>query len=54
MKLKSLAFITLGLLSSTVTFSQLEEKVDTLSVHEQRITSLEDGVVSSKKLKISG
>ncbi len=54
MKLKSLAIITLGLISSTVTFSQLIEKVDTLNVHEQRITSIEDGVLQSKKLKVSG
>jgi phosphate-selective porin len=53
MKLKSLAIIALGLVSSTVAFSQ-EEQIDTLNVHEQRITSLEDYVLTSKKLKISG
>ena len=53
MKLKSLAIIALGLVSSTVAFSQ-EEKIDTLNVHEQRITSIEDAVTQAKKLKISG
>jgi len=50
--LKSLV-IALGLISSTVAFAQ-EEKVDTLNVHDQRITSLEDGVFQLKKLKFSG
>jgi len=50
--LKSLV-IALGLISSTVAFAQ-EEKVDTLNVHEQRITSLEDGIFQMKKLKFSG
>lgn len=49
--LKSLV-IALGLISSTVAFAQ-EEKVDTLNVHEQRITSIEDGVFQLKKLKFS-
>jgi len=53
MKLKSLAIIALGLVSSTVAFSQ-EEKIDTLNVHEQRITSIEDAVTQAKKLKFSG
>ena len=52
MKLKSLAIIALGLICSTVAFSQ--EKVDSLDVHEQRITSLEDGLIQAKKLKFSG
>ncbi len=53
MKLKSLAIIALGLLSSTVSFSQ-EAMVDSLNVLDQRVTTLEDYVVTSKKLKISG
>jgi hypothetical protein len=52
MKLKSLAIIALGLLSTTFTFSQ--EVVDTLNVLDQRVTTLEDGALVSKKLKISG
>jgi hypothetical protein len=52
MTLKSLV-IALGLISSTVAFAQ-EEKVDTLNVHEQRITSVEDGLIQLKKLKFSG
>jgi len=54
MKLKSLAIISLGLICSTFAFSQQEEKVDTLNVHEQRISLLEDGLLQVKKLKISG
>jgi hypothetical protein len=50
--LKSLV-IAVGLICSTVAFSQ-EEKVDTLNVHEQRITSVEDGLLQLKKLKFSG
>jgi hypothetical protein len=53
MKLKSLPIIALGLISSAVAFSQ-EEKVDTLNVHEQRITTVEDGLFQLKKLKFSG
>lgn len=53
MKLKSLAIIALGLISSAVAFSQ-EEKVDTLNVLDQRVTIIEDQVLTSKKLKISG
>ena len=52
MKFKSLAIVALGLICSTVAFSQ--EKVDSLDVHEQRISNLEDGVIQLKKLKISG
>ena len=52
MTLKSLV-IALGLISSTVAFAQ-EEKVDTLNVHDQRITSVEDGIFQLKKLKLSG
>ena len=50
--LKSLTIIALGLIFSTVAFSQ--EKVDSLDVHEQRIANLEDGLLQLKKLKISG
>ena len=53
MTLKSLAIIALGLVSSAVAFSQ-EEKVDTLNVLDQRVTTIEDQVLTSKKLKISG
>ncbi len=52
MTFKSLAIIALGLICSTVAFSQ--EKVDSLNVHEQRITNLEDGLIQLKKLKFSG
>jgi len=52
MKLKSLAIIALGLICSTVAFSQ--EKVDSLDLHEQRISLVEDGLVQLKKLKLSG
>lgn len=54
MKLKNFTIIALGLLSTTFAFSQESEKVDTLNVHEQRITSIEDGIMQSKKLKFSG
>ena len=53
MRFKNLAIIALGLVSSTVAFSQ-EEKVDSLNVLDQRVTTVEDYVVTSKKLKISG
>ena len=53
MKLKSFTIIALGLLSSTVGFSQVE-KVDSLDLHEQRISLVEDGLLQAKKLKISG
>jgi len=53
MKLKSLAIIALGLICATFAFSQ-EEKVDTLNVHEQRISLLEDATFQMKKLKLSG
>jgi len=53
MKLKSLAIIALGLICSTFAFSQ-EEKVDSLNLLDQKITSLEDAVLQVKKLKISG
>ena len=52
MKFKSLAIVALGLICSAVAFSQ--EKVDSLDVHEQRITNLEDGLIQLKKLKFSG
>ena len=52
MKLKSLAIIALGLICSTVAFSQ--EKVDSLDLHEQRISLVEDGILQMKKLKFSG
>jgi len=50
--LKSLV-IALGLICTTVAFAQ-EEKVDSLNVHDQRITSVEDGLFQLKKLKFSG
>jgi len=53
MKLKSFTIIALGLISSTVAFSQ-EEKVDPIDVHEQRISLLEDAASQAKKLKFSG
>lgn len=52
MTLKSLV-LALGLISSTVAFAQ-EEKVDTLNVLDQRLTTVEDGIAISKKLKVSG
>lgn len=45
--------ITICLISSSIVFAQ-EEKVDTLNVHEQRITSVEDGLIQLKKLKFGG
>jgi len=53
MKLKSLAIIALGLVSSAVAFSQ-GEKVDSLNMLDQRITTVEDGLFQLKKLKLSG
>ncbi|NDP20115.1 MAG: hypothetical protein GZ091_03405 [Paludibacter sp.] len=53
MKFKTIV-IALGLISSTFVFSQEEEKIDTLNVLDQRVTSLEDAAVTNKKLKISG
>jgi hypothetical protein len=53
MKFKSLAIIALGLVSSTVAFSQ-EAKVDSLNMLDQRITTVEDGLFQLKKLKLSG
>jgi len=54
MKLKNLLVIALGLISSTLAFAQESEKVDTLNVLDQRLTTVEDAVFSLKKLKISG
>jgi len=54
MKLKSFTIIALGLISSTLAFSQEEEKVDPIDVHEQRISLLEDAATQAKKLKFSG
>ena len=53
MKLKSFTIIALGLLSSTLAFSQ-EEKVYPIDAHEQRISLLEDAATQAKKLKFSG
>jgi len=53
MKLKSFTIILLGLFCTTFAFSQ-EEKVDTLNVLDQRVTTLEDANLTSKKLKVSG
>jgi len=46
--------IVLGLLCSTFVSAQEGEKIDTLNVLDQRVTTLEDVVATSKKLKISG
>jgi len=54
MKLKSFTIILLGLIFTTIAFSQEEEKVDTLNMLDQRVTTLEDANQTSKKLKISG
>lgn len=54
MKLKNLLVIALGLISSTIAFAQETEKVDTLNVLDQRVTTVEDAVFSLKKLKIGG
>lgn len=53
MNFKSLAIVAIGLFSSAVAFSQ-EEKVDTLNVLDQKVTTLEDALVTGKKLKVSG
>lgn len=46
--------IALGLISSTFVFSQEDEKMDTLTVLDQRVTTLEEELVKVKKLKVSG
>jgi len=47
--------IVMALVSATfVVKAQDSEKVDTLNVHEQRITTVEDGLFQLKKLKLSG
>jgi hypothetical protein len=51
--IKTLA-ISFGLISSVAASAQDAEKIDTLNVHEQRITSVEDGLFQLKKLKFSG
>ncbi len=52
--LKNLA-IVLALVSSTFAVkAQDAEKVDTLALHEQRLTNIEDGIFQLKKLKFSG
>ena len=53
MNLKKLA-LAFGLVSSTVAFSQETENVDTLNWLDQRVTTVEDAIVTSKKLKVSG
>ena len=53
MKFKSIV-ILLGLFSSTFVFSQEGEKIDTLNVLDQRLTTVEDALSTLKKLKISG
>jgi hypothetical protein len=51
--LKSLA-IVLGLISSTFVIAQESGKVDSLNLLDQRITSVEDGLLQLKKLKFGG
>lgn len=54
MTLKSFVLV-LGLVSSTfVVKAQDSEKIDTLNVHEQRISLVEDGLFQLKKLKFNG
>lgn len=54
MTLKSLAIAMVLIWSAFVAKAQDTEKVDTLGLHEQRISNLEDGLMQQKKLKISG
>lgn|GEM_PF-6065179 len=54
MDLKTISIIALGLLSPFMAFSQDSEKVDSLNMLDQRMTLVEDAIVSGKKLKISG
>ena len=54
MKFKLLLMGVVCSFAFTMVFSQEEEKIDTLSVVDQRLTLVEDYVASSKKLKISG
>jgi hypothetical protein len=54
MKLKTLKVMALCALSPFAISAQIVENVDTLNVLEQRVTSLEDATLVSKKLKISG
>lgn len=53
MNLKKLA-LAFGLVTSTLVFSQETENVDTLNWLDQRVTTVEDAIVTSKKLKVSG
>ena len=53
MNLKKLV-LAFGLVISTVAYSQETENVDTLNWLDQRVTTLEDGLVVVKKLKVSG
>lgn len=53
MNLKKLT-LAFGLVMSTVAFSQETENVDTLNWLDQRLTTAEDAIVTSKKLKVSG
>jgi phosphate-selective porin len=54
MNLKTLKLLAICAISSLSLSAQLVEKVDTLNVLDQRVTLVEDALVSSKKLKISG
>lgn len=53
MNLKKLA-LAFGLVTSTLVFSQETENVDTLNWLDQRVTTVEDVIVTTKKLKVSG
>lgn len=53
MKIKSI-LIVFGLVCSAIVFSQESEKVDSLDMLNQRVSTLEDAVQTVKKLKISG
>lgn len=53
MNLKKIV-LGIGLVISTFVFSQETENVDTLNWLDQRLTTVEDAIVTSKKLKVSG
>ena len=53
MNLKKIV-LAFGLITSTLAFTQETENVDTLNWLDQRLTTAEDAILTSKKLKISG
>ncbi len=54
MNLKTISIFALGLLSPLMVFSQAAEKIDSVNMLDQRLTSVEDVLTGAKKLKFSG